>query len=250
MPGTLARLYMFSHGRDAQRFASDVRSKDKETIRYGKVRLFNKAYNIDKEIDLVARAEVKRVSRLLETGEEYYRIHLDIPVVHDSLEGEWRVKEARKVDLIIYNTEGLDRVAIALSSRKDVYRHFETAITRFSPVRMRPAVLSMHDPSLIDELTSKIGELQWIFVSNIRDPRVAHAMFHGRRLEESEIVMAMSELGQIAGIIIYDKHRKIRITLGRKGSLYTPRDDSAPDMARTLARTLKILVDNKLLTPE
>ena len=249
MPGTLARLYMFNHGRDAQRFVSDLKSKNGATIQYGRIRLLNKKYDIDRELDLIARIEVKKVSKLLEADEEYYRVYLDVPVVHNSLEGEWRVKEARRVDLVVYNIEGLDRVALALSDRKDVYRHFEAAIARFSPVVMRPAMLRLHDPELLNDLTSKIGELQWVFVSDIKDPRVTHAMFRGRRLEESEIVMSMTELGRVAGLVIYDRHRGIRITLGRKGSLYTPRDVSAPDMARTLARTLKILVDSGLLTP-
>ncbi|MEB3844170.1 MAG: hypothetical protein LRS48_00645 [Desulfurococcales archaeon] len=250
MPGTLARLYMFNSGRDAERFLQDIAGKLGTRIKYSSVRLFNKNYDLDKDIDLLVFVARKRVTTLYETGEEYYRFKLDIPVTHISLEGEWRVKEARTVDFLVYDTEGLDRIALALSDRKDVYKHFETALTKFSSYRPRRAVLNMHDPALIEEITQKIGEIQWVFLNNIQDPRVTQAMFRGRRLEESEIVQAMSELGKITGLIIYDKQRDIRITLGNKGSLYTSRNISAPDMARTLARTLLILVEHNLLVPK
>ncbi|GBF09163.1 hypothetical protein apy_08880 [Aeropyrum pernix] len=95
MPDTLARLYMFRSGRDAQKFVCDIKNAEGKNVRYGSIRLANQTYDLNKEIGLIVRVEAKRVSKLLETGEEYYRFNLDIPVFHMSLEGEFRVKETR-----------------------------------------------------------------------------------------------------------------------------------------------------------
>ncbi len=249
MPGTLARLYIFESGRQAQRFIDDLESKLNSPIKYGQIRWINKDYNINTNIRLMAKVEKKVMQKFFDIRESYYHFSIDIPVFHISLEGEFRVKEVRYLDFLVYDIEGLDRIALALSDRKDVYKHFEKALPSFSKHLPARIALNLRDPSLIEDLSSKIGGIEWIFVSNIQDPKVYQAMFRGRDLQESEIVMALSELGHVSGLVIYDRSRDIRITLGRNGSLFTPRKITAADMAKTISRTLKILLEHNLLIP-
>ncbi len=248
MVGVLAKLYMFGSGRDVERFARDIKGKAGSRVEYSWVNLNNKEYNLNVRIKLLAEASVKRVSRLTEIGEEYYRFRIDIPVQHMSLEGEWRVKEARTVDMVLFEEEGLETVALALSDRKDVYRYFEQALPHFSRVRVSRAILDIRDPRVVEELSRSLGEIQWIYLSDIKDPRVTQAMFRGRRLEESEIVASLYGIGRVSGLIIYDRERRLRITLGGSGSIYTPKQVTAPDLAKSIAPTLRFLVERGVLT--
>lgn len=245
--GTLARIFLFPSGRSSQRFLEDIRSNLDREVEYSAIRLVNKPYNLNLLIRLIAKIERKVMTRLTMINEEYFRMYLDIPVAHTSLEGEWRVKEARQVDLVTYSDPGLERVLLAVSDRKDVYKYLMQALGRFTREKPQRAVLSFRDDNLIDKLSGRVGEIKWVFVRDIKDPRVSHAMFIGRSLEESELVRHFSSLGQVSGLIIYDKTRKIRITLGRSGTLFTPRPISTPDLASIVKDTLKLLMEMGVL---
>ena len=221
-----------------------------KNVQYSTIHLFNPQYNLDRHIALLVKPKEKKHIGLTHVGTQsttYYSIDVEVPVTLNSLEGQFRVKEVRHASVFLLDKEPLMSYALLISDKKDTFTPLAYALSVKANTTLYTVSVSFENPDIVSRL-SELGNVKWIVVRDIRDTRLRSASFHGDHLESHEIIRVLTRRGRVSGIIIIDRRRRMRITLGRSGRIYTPSSENPVALAGIASEILQRLIELGLVS--
>ena len=247
--GVLARILMFTSAqKKLEAFSKlDDLAEKKVVFMYGKILLHNIEYQLNVPIKLLFK--VSRQNRLQGSDlSDIYTILLDVPVEHDSLEGKFDVKELREVYLAHYIDPQLENFAIM--STEHGSRTLSKALEALRKIDFIPLESYIELPSGtrgIDVL-KELGNIGWVYVSEIMDTHLRGAGLYGIRLQNSEVLEDLtSRGGRIKAAIVQHPQRDVKIILSERGSIYSQQSIDIVTIARILKDVILIMNKYKLI---
>jgi len=247
--GVLARILMFtSVQRKLEAFSKlDELAEKKEEYKYGYIYLLNDKYRLNVQIDLLFK--VLKQSRL-QGGDlsDIYRILLDVPVEHDSLEGKFDVKELREAYLVHYMDPQLENFAIMSTGHGS--RTLSRALVALQKIGFTPLESYIELPSGTRgiEVLKELGNIGWVYVSEIIDTHLRGAGLYGDRLQNSEVLEDLaSRGGRIKAAIIQHSQMDVKIILSERGSIYSQQAIDIVNIARILKNVILVMNKHNLI---
>jgi hypothetical protein len=214
---------------------------------YANVNLYNEDYNLNVRIRLLFRIFLQ--SRLQSNDiSDIYKIEIDVPVEHVSLEGMFRVKEGREAQLVHLKTPPVENIAIMSTEHgSKTITHALKALHKYG---------FMADESFIEiprgtkaiEILKELGNIGWVFVSDVPDIHLRGAGLYGTKLQNSEVLEDLtSRGGRVKAAIIEHQQRGIGIVISERGSIYSQRRIDIVTLARLIREVITIMIKHNLV---
>lgn len=252
--GVLARPLMFQsvqHKLEAIQKLEELANSGR-AIEYSKIRLYNPNYGLNQVIHLLFRV-VRHHSITKEPigalGPERYEIEIEVPVEHESLEGEWSVKEKTELFFLHYVVQELERFAILVTEGSSKGVRYTIEALRARGINPTEYFVKMPTREQLRDFVNELGEVGWIWIGDIRDTHIRHVGAAGRKLQNSEIIEDLLQRGgKPKAIIIESSSKNVKVVLSERGTIYSQTAVQPIQMAQHLTGILKLLIKYKLIT--
>ena len=248
--GVLARVLMFPNAqKKLEAFSKlDELVEKKSEYEYGNVRLYNESYKLNVAIKLLLKVSKQDKLPGMQDISDIYILTLDVPVEHESLEGIFDVKEARKVYLIHYTEAQLENIAMmSTESGSNTLSHALRALRKvgFNPIE---SIIELPTGQRAVDVLREIGNIGWVYVSEIRDTHLRGAGLYGRSLQNSEILEDLTTRGgQITAAIVEHPQRDIKMIISQRGSIYSQQNLDIITLARVIKDVLYVMIKHNLV---
>ncbi len=175
-----------------------------------------------------------------ELGDGYYKIEVEIPVEHNSLEGKWNVKEVKEVYFYHYKNPDIENTAVLITDNgSKAITGTIKALEKLNIPLARTLIEIPTGPSAL-KILRRLGGIGWTFVSDIVDSHLAQAALYGKRLENSEILEEFLQRGgRIKAVVLYNEKRELKIILSSRGVIYSQRNVRITEFATDIANIIK-----------
>lgn len=197
-------------------------------MEYDMIRLYNREYGLNLNIKLLIRIALHRVLPGSDIS-DIYRIEVDVPVEHRSLEGEFRVKEMREAYLVYPKASqndhaDVERIAVVATERGSSTITYALRALRKLGFTADEGFIELPQGAKAIDVLKELGNIGWVFISDVRDTHLKGAGLYGDRLQYSEVLMDLaSRGGRIKATIIEHSARDVRIILSERGTIYSPK---------------------------
>jgi hypothetical protein len=252
--GVLARILLFPNAEVKYKMFKVIENAAKEgqMVEYDRIRLYNKEYDLNLIIRLLFRVTLQSV--LLSSDiSNIYKIEVDVPVEHRSLEGEFRVKEVRDAYLVHPKASqndhpAIERIAvIATEHSSSTITCALKALQKLGFTAVEGFIELPQGTRAIDVL-KELGNIGWVFISDVRDTHLKGAGLYGNKLQYSEVLMDLaSRGGRIKAAIIEHSARDVRIILSERGTIYSPKIVDYGTLARMVKEIASVLFKHNLV---
>jgi hypothetical protein len=247
--GVTTRILVFPNAEEKLKKFSVLEKLAEEgaSVEYGSIHLYNKDYDLDKTIRLLFKVFVQ--TRLQRDGiSNIYRVDLDVPVEHDSLEGLFTVKEKREVYLVHFLQPPVENMAIMTTQHSaSTIRYALRALSKqgFSPVE---SYIELPLGKRAVDVLKELGNIGWVYVSDIPDVHLKGAGLYGSRLQNSEVLEDLViRGGRVKAAVIEHAEKGMRIVISERGTIYSQRSLDIISMARVTVGIISILNKYKLI---
>jgi hypothetical protein len=221
----------------------------KDPIEYMKVRLINEDYNLNVDIRLLFKVFVQ--TRLESTElSDIYTIELDVPVEHYSLEGVFKVKEKREVQLMHIKTPPLENMTIMATVHKaSTIPYALKALSEKCKFNPDESFIEIPRGTKAINVLKELGSIGFAYVSEVYDVHLRGAGLWGIQLQNSEILEELISRrgGRIKAAIIEDCERGVRIVLSEKGTIYSPERINIASLAKMITRIISVMFKHNLV---
>jgi len=222
-------------------------AKEKSSIEYDSIRLYNNDYSLDTTIRLLFKVSVQSLL-YGDNISNIYKIELDVPVEHNSLEGSFSVKEKRDVQLVHFLDSSVENMAImttAYSSSTITYALKALSKQGFTPIE---SYIELPVGKKVVDVLKELGNIGWVYVSDIPDAHLKGAGLLGSMLQKSEVLEDLiTRGGRVKAAIIEHSERNIRIIISNKGSIYSVKNIDIFSMAKVVKDVISVLKKHDLI---
>lgn len=219
----------------------DELAKRGEPQEYDRIHLQNAEYSLNVWIRLLFRV-YKHGKLYSDELSDMYRIEIDVPTEHDSLEGKFNVKEKREVQLVYYVTPPVDNVAImSTEHRAATISRTLKALQKYGFTPTESYIELPRGPRAI-EVLRELGDIGWVYVGDIPDIHLRGAGLYGTRLQNSEILEDLaSRGGRVKAAIIEHPERGVKVILSERGTIYSQEYVDVNTLARIIRGVLTVM---------
>lgn len=222
--GTYIQIFKFPNQSAKRKFEEHLESYVGSAKTYSRIilNLGDKSFEVPLKI-LIEKVPVQQ--SIVPSGsvvDKRYRIKADVPreVVH--LDGKWNIKEMEVVEYVSYGVDPIASYSLLVGSSKRGVRGVSDALRRLGlsvPVQLK---IRFAHRSFFVEMLRELGSIGWVYIGEIPDYHVKGAMFHGVRLEDSDVFRDLVERGgRIRAIVIYNEVKRVKIILSEGGTIYS-----------------------------
>jgi len=247
--GVLARILMFPSAEvKLENFAILGKLvEEKHPIEYGSIHLYNKKYELDKKIRLLFKVSVQNRLQTYYVS-DVYKIDIDGPVEHDSLEGMFKVKERGEVQLVHFLKPPVENVAIMTTEhRASTIMYALKALGKqgFLPIE---SYIELPKGKKAVDVLKEFGNIGWVYVGDIPDAHLRGAGLHGSQLQNSEVLEDLViRGGKIKAAIIEHRERGVKVVVSEKGAIFSQRRLDITVMANIVMEIISIMLKYKLI---
>ena len=250
--GVLARILMFpSVQKKLEAFSKldELAEKGKEK-EYGRIHLYNDKYNLNVSITLLFKVVKQGRLQGMQSNDlsDIYRMLLDVPVKHESLEGKFDVKEYREVYLAHFTDPQVENIAIM--STEHGSRTLSYALKALQKINFNPLESYIELPSGTKAINvlRELGNIGWVYVSEIPDVHLRGAGLYGVRLQNSEVLEDLtSRGGKIKAAIVQHPQRDVKIILSERGTIYSQQVLDIVTLARIVKEVISVMSRHNLV---
>ena len=252
--GILARILMFPSAEAKMRAFSFIEEQAKkgQAEEYDTVRLYNKEYGLDITIKLLFKVSVQSTLSSSDIS-NIYKVEVDVPVEHKSLEGEFRVKEVREAWLVYLKPSqgehpAVERMAVmATEYSSSTIRYALQALRKLGFVAVESFIELPRGAKAIDVL-KELGNIGWVFIGDIHDMHLRGASLYGVRLQDSEVLEDLTTRGgRIKATIIEHPARGVKIIISERGTIYSQKYVDTASLARMIKEIASVLFKHNLV---
>jgi hypothetical protein len=224
--------------------------EENHPIEYGSIHLYNKKYGLDKTIRLLFKVSVQnRLQTYYDSVvSDVYKIDIDVPVEHDSLEGMFKVKERGEVQLVHFLKPPVENVAIMTTEhRASTIMYALKALGKqgFLPIE---SYIELPRGKKAVEVLKEFGNIGWVYVGEIPDAHLRGAGLHGSKLQNSEVLEDLViRGGKIKAAVIEHRERGVKVIVSEKGAIYSQRQLDITWMASTVMEIISIMLKYNLI---
>lgn len=224
----------------------------KGMMEYDMIRLYNREYGLNLNIKLLIRIALHRVLPGSDIS-DIYKIEVDVPVEHRSLEGEFRVKEMREAYLVYPKASqndhaDVERIAVVATERGSSTITYALRALRKLGFTADEGFIELPQGAKAIDVLKELGNIGWVFISDVRDTHLKGAGLYGDRLQYSEVLMDLaSRGGRIKAAIIEHPARDVRIILSERGTIYSPKLVNYGMLARMVKEIASVLFKHNLV---
>jgi hypothetical protein len=221
-------------------------------MEYDMIRLYNREYGLNLNIKLLFRIALQSVLPGSDIS-DIYRIEVDVPVEHRSLEGEFRVKEVREAYLVYPKASqndhaAVERIAVVATERGSSTITYALKALRKLGFTADEGFIELPQGAKAIDVLKELGNIGWVFISDVRDTHLKGAGLYGDRLQYSEVLMDLtSRGGKIKAAIIEHAARNVRIILSERGTIYSPKYIGPGSVTRTVKEIASVLFKYNLV---
>jgi sorbitol-specific phosphotransferase system component IIA len=247
--GVVARILVFPNAEiklDRFRILNELAEKG-ALEEYDSIHLYNKEYELNVKIRLLFKVSIQ--SKLQRDYiSEIYKIDIDVPVEHDSLEGMFKVKERRDVELVHFTNPQIENIAIMTTKhRTATIASALKALNKygFSPVE---SYVELPVGKRAVDILKELGNIGWVYVGEIPDAHLKGAGLHGVKLQNSEVLEDLVlRGGRIKAAIIEHRERDIKIVISEKGAIYSQKFVDTASMASIVMEVISVMLRHKMI---
>ena len=250
--GVLAQLIMFANAQHKLKCLARVDESLSKRREYDKIMLYNPNYNLNLKIPLYIEVYKQKLLRFRNKfpflGDAFYRIRVEVPIEHDSLDGKWKVKELKEVLFYHYGDPEIENIGILITYQGS--KAIKGALRALEKLDVRPAITLIEIPSgsLALDVLKRLGGIGWTFVSEIVDSHLAHVALYGKQLENSEVLEDfLRRGGRIKAAVLYNEREGLKIILSTHGRIYSQRKIPLTKFAADMAKVIKEFKTSNLL---
>jgi hypothetical protein len=247
--GVFARILVFPNAEVKLRKFDilDKLAEEKSPMEYDSIRLYNEDYGLDKTIRLLFKVSVQSIL-YRDYISNIYKIDLDVPVEHNSLEGSFNVKEKRDVQLVHFLHPSVENMAIMTTAHgSSTIMYALRALNKqgFMPIE---SYIELPLGKKVVDVLKELGNIGWVYVSDIPDAHLKGAGLLGSMLQKSEVLEDLiTRGGRVKAAIIEHSERNIRIIISRKGSIYSQKNIDIFSMANIVREVISVLKKYNLI---
>jgi hypothetical protein len=241
---------MFPNAEEKIKAFKAVGSLTKESlVEYMRIRLKNEDYKLDVDIKLLFKVFIQ--GRLESTDlSDIYTIELDVPVEHYSLEGVFKVKEKREVQLIHIKTPPLENVAIMTTTHKaSTISYALKALSQKCGFNPDDSFIELPRGAKAIDVLRELGSIGFAHIGEIYDVHLRGAGLWGSQLQNSEILEELISRrgGRIKVAIIQNQKSGVQIILSERGTIYSQERISIALLAKMIMEILSVMLKYNLI---